>query len=136
MDITVVSILVLALMFLLLAVGLPIGFAMGTAGVAGTMVLIDFRAALSLLGQTAFETAITYDLSVVPMFVLMGAFATGSGLSESLYRSCNTWMGQFRGGLALATITGRGAFAAICGSCLATAATMSQVAVPETRRTN
>ncbi|MEE8436325.1 MAG: TRAP transporter large permease subunit, partial [bacterium] len=136
MDITVVSILVLGLMFLLLAAGLPIGFAMGTAGVVGTMLLIDFDAALSLLGQTAFETTITYDLSVVPMFVLMGAFATGSGLSESLYRSCNTWLGQYRGGLALATIGGCGAFAAICGSSLATAATMSQVALPEMRRYN
>ena len=90
--------------------------------------------ALALLGQTAYETALTYDLSVVPMFVLMGYIAGAAGLSESLYRACNAWLGHRRGGLALATIGGCGAFAAICGSSLATAATMSQIALPEMRR--
>ncbi len=136
MDITIISILVLAFMFLLLAAGLPIGFAMGTAGLVGTMLLIDVTAALALLGQTAFETVIDYDLSVVPMFVLMGSFATGSGLSASLYKAFNVWLGHRRGGLALATIGACGAFAAICGSSLATAATMTRVALPEMRRYN
>lgn len=134
MDVTTVAFVIIALMFLLLAVGLPIGFAMGTAAVAGMMLLISTDAAMGLLGQTAYWTAITYQLSVVPMFVLMGAFATGSGLSESLYRSWNALLGHRRGGLALATIGGCGAFAAICGSSLATAATMGGVALPEMRR--
>lgn len=123
-------------MFVLLASGMAIGLAMGLAGVTGTMWLISSDSALALLGQTAYETAITYDLSIVPLFVLMGYFATNSGLSEALYRACNTWLGSFRGGLALATIGGCGAFAAICGSSLATAATMSQIALPEMRRYN
>lgn len=123
-------------MFVLLASGMSIGLAMGLAGVTGTMWLISSDSALALLGQTAYETAITYDLSIVPLFVLMGYFATNSGLSEALYRACNTWLGSFRGGLALATIGGCGAFAAICGSSLATAATMSQIALPEMRRYN
>ena len=134
MEPSVIAISIMALLFVMLAMGMPIGFAMATAGFFGSALLIDMEAALALLGQTAFETAITYDLSVVPLFVLMGYFATSSGLSEGLFRACNTWLGHRRGGLALATIGGCGAFAAICGSSLATAATMSQVALPEMRR--
>ena len=136
MEPTSLAILIFLLLFVLLAAGMPIGFAMGTAGLVGSMVMIDFDAALALLGQTAYETTITYELGVVPLFVLMGYFASSSGLSESLYRACNVWLGHRRGGLALATIGGCGAFAAICGSSLATAATMSQVALPEMRRYN
>ena len=136
MTATLLPLLILGFMFVLLASGMAIGLAMGLAGVTGTMWLISSDSALALLGQTAYETAITYDLSIVPLFVLMGYFATNSGLSEALYRACNTWLGSFRGGLALATIGGCGAFAAICGSSLATAATMSQIALPEMRRYN
>ncbi len=134
MEPTVAAIVIMGLLFALLAIGMPIGFAKAGAGFLGSLLLIDLDAALALLGQTAFETPITYDLSVVPLFVLMGYFATSSGLSEGLYRACYTWLGHRRGGLALATIGGCGAFAAICGSSLATAATMSQVALPEMRR--
>lgn len=136
MTATLLTLLILGFMFVLLASGMAIGLAMGLAGVTGTMWLISSDSALALLGQTAYETAITYDLSIVPLFVLMGYLATNSGLSEALYRACNTWLGSFRGGLALATIGGCGAFAAICGSSLATAATMSQIALPEMRRYN
>ncbi len=134
MEPTTAAIVIMGLLFVLLAAGMPIGFAMAGAGFVGSLLMIDLDAALALLGQTAFETPITYDLSVVPLFVLMGYFATTSGLSEGLYRACYTWLGHRRGGLALATIGGCGAFAAICGSSLATAATMSQVALPEMRR--
>ncbi len=136
MEPTVAAIVIFVLLFALLAIGTPIGFAMAGAGFLGSLLLIDLDAALALLGQTAYETPITYDLSVVPLFVLMGYFATTSGLSEGLYRACYTWLGHRRGGLALATIGGCGAFAAICGSSLATAATMSQVALPEMKRYN
>jgi C4-dicarboxylate transporter, DctM subunit len=135
-DPTLLSVLILALLFLLLAAGMPIGFAMGLSAFAGTLLLIDAQAALALLGQTAYDTAVTYNLSVVPMFVLMGYIAGGAGLSEQLYRACNAWLGHRRGGLALATIGGCGAFAAICGSSIATAATMAQIALPEMRRYN
>ena len=134
MEPIVLNLVGLAVMFVLLAMGMPIGFAMGAIGTAGAFLLIGVEPSLSLLSLTVYETAITNELSVVPLFVLMGFFATGSGLSEDLYRSCNTWLGHRRGGLALATIGGCGAFAAICGSSLATAATMSQVALPEMRR--
>jgi C4-dicarboxylate transporter, DctM subunit len=134
MDTTLLTVLVFVLLFTLLAFGMPIGFGMGVSALVGTMLLLDSRAALALLGQTVYETAITYDLSVLPMFVLMGYLASGAGLSETLYRACNAWLGHRRGGLALATIGACGAFAAICGSSLATAATMAQVALPEMRR--
>ncbi len=136
MDPITLSILIFLLLFLLLAIGLPIGFAMATTGFLGSVVLIGFDAALNLLGQTAYETPITFNLSVVPMFILMGYFASNSGLSEALFRACNTWLGYRRGGLALATIGGCGAFAAVCGSSIATAATMTQVALPEMKRFN
>jgi C4-dicarboxylate transporter DctM subunit len=134
MDPTLLAVSILVLLFVLLAAGMPIGFAMGLSAFLGTLLLIDAQAALALLGQTAYETALTYNLSVVPMFVLMGYIAGEARLSESLYRACNAWLGHRRGGLALATIGGCGAFAAICGSSLATAATMAQIALPEMRR--
>jgi C4-dicarboxylate transporter, DctM subunit len=136
MDPITLSILIFILLFFLLAIGLPIGFAMAATGFLGSAILIDMNAAMSLLGQTAFETTITFNLSVVPMFILMGYFASNSGLSEALFRACNTWLGYRRGGLALATIGGCGAFAAVCGSSIATAATMTQVALPEMKRFN
>jgi tripartite ATP-independent transporter DctM subunit len=136
MDPITLSICIFLLLFFLLAIGLPIGFAMASTGFLGSVLLIDLNAALSLLGQTAYETPITFNLSVVPMFILMGYFASNSGLSEALFRACNTWLGYRRGGLALATIGGCGAFAAVCGSSIATAATMTQVALPEMKRFN
>lgn len=136
MDPITLSILIFLLLFLLLAIGLPIGFAMAATGFLGSALLIDLNAALALLGQTAFETTITFNLSIVPMFILMGYFASNSGLSQALFRACNTWLGHRRGGLALATIGGCGAFAAVCGSSIATAATMTQVALPEMKRFN
>ena len=134
MDPSLLAVLILCLLFALLAAGMPIGFAMGLSAFLGTLLLIDADAALALLGQTVYETALTYGLSVIPMFVLMGYIAGEAGLNESLYRACNAWLGHRRGGLALATIGGCGAFAAICGSSLATAATMAQIALPEMRR--
>lgn len=136
MDPITLSILIFILLFVLLAIGLPIGFSMAVTGFLGSAMLIDFNAAMALLGQTAFETPITYNLSIVPLFILMGYFASNAGLSEALFSACNTWLGNRRGGLALATIGGCGAFAAICGSSLATAATMTQVALPEMKRYN
>ena len=116
MEPITLGILMIAAMFGLLVLGLPIGLAMGTAACVGAAMIIGPGPTLALLGQTAYETAITYDLSIVPLFVLMGYFASNSGLSEELYRACNTWLGHRRGGLALATIGGCGAFAAVCGS--------------------
>jgi C4-dicarboxylate transporter DctM subunit len=137
MDPITLSIIIMLALFALLAIGLPIGFSMAVTGFVGSTILLgELGPSLSLLGQTAYETTITYNLSVVPLFILMGYFASNSGLSESLFKACNTWLGHRRGGLGLATIGGCGAFAAVCGSSLATAATMTQVALPEMKRFN
>jgi C4-dicarboxylate transporter DctM subunit len=133
---SILTVLIFFVLFGLLGAGMPIGFAMGLSAFLGMLLLIDPSAALSLLGQTAYETGLTYDLSVIPMFVLMGYIAGAGGLNEALYRAFNAWLGHRRGGLALATIGACGAFAAICGSSLATAATMAQIALPEMRRYN
>ena len=85
MDPITLAIIVMLAMFALLAIGLPIGFAMAVTGFIGSTFLIDLDAALSLLGQTAYETTITFNLSVVPLFILMGYFASNSGLSEGLF---------------------------------------------------
>ena len=131
MDPITIGTLSFVALFILLALTVPIGFAMGLAGLGGMAMIIGGAPALSLFGTTVYETTVTYDLSIVPLFVLMGSVASRSGLSQELYQAFNAWFGAFRGGLALATIGACGAFAAICGSSVATAATMSQVALPE-----
>src|ERR1041384_6262391 len=104
MDPTLLSILILVFMFALLFCGMPIGFAMGLAAVVGTLLLVDAQAAFSLLGITAYDTAVTYNLSVVPMFVLMGYIAGNARLREELSRACTAGRGPGRGGLARGTI--------------------------------
>ncbi len=131
MDPITVGALCFLALFALLILTVPIGFAMGLSGLVGMAMIIGWSPALSLFGTTVYETTVTYDLSIVPLFVLMGAVASRSGLSQELYRAFNAWFGAFKGGLALATIGACGAFAAICGSSVATAATMSKVALPE-----
>ena len=121
-------------MFALLVMGVPIGFAMAIAGLAGISMIIGPGPAFALFGTTIFDTTVTYDLSIIPLFILMGSVASRSGLSQELYQAFDAWIGSFRGGLALATIGACGAFAAICGSSLATAATMTKVALPEMKR--
>ncbi len=134
MDPITVGSLSFLVLFIMLILTVPIGFAMGLCGLAGMAMIIGPWPALSLFGTTVYETTVTYDLSIVPLFVLMGSVASRSGLSRELYGAFYAWFGAFRGGLALATIGACGAFAAICGSSVATAATMSQVALPEMQR--
>src|SRR2546423_10901423 len=134
MDPTLLSSLILVLMFVLLFCGMPIGFAMGLSAFVGTLLLIDAQAALALLGQTAYDTAVTYNLSVVPMFVLMGYIAGNARLSEALYRACNAWLGHRRGGLALATIGACGGFAAGCRASLPSPGAKAPVAIPRVGR--
>ncbi|MFK7835042.1 MAG: TRAP transporter large permease [Sulfitobacter sp.] len=134
MDPIAIGTLSFVALFVLLILTVPIGFAMGLCGLVGMSMIIGMAPSLSLFGTTVYETTVTYDLSIVPLFVLMGAVASRSGLSKELYGAFNAWFGAFRGGLALATVGACGAFAAICGSSVATAATMSKVALPEMKR--
>jgi C4-dicarboxylate transporter, DctM subunit len=121
-------------MFVLMAVRVPIGVAMGVAGVAGFAALSGPKAALNLLANVPLSVVTDYNLSVIPMFILMGAFASHSGMSTELFNAGRVWLGHRRGGLALASIAACAGFAAINGSSVATAATMTQVALPEMRK--
>ena len=112
----------------------PIAFAMGFVGMIGFMFESGYRASISMVARLIIDTSQNYGLSVVPLFILMGLFVNKAGISRELYTASNAFLGHFRGGLAMATIAACGGFAAISGSSLATAATMSKVALPEMRR--
>jgi len=113
---------------------IPIAIAMILVGAAGFGYLGGLLPLLSQLKTSAFWRFSTYDLSVVPLFMLMGQFATRAGLSQDLFRAANAWVGHVRGGMAIGSIGACAGFGAICGSSLATASTMGQVALPELRR--
>jgi len=114
----------------------PIAFAMGIVGMVGFTMETSFRASISMVARLIIDTSQNYGLSVVPLFILMGLFVNKAGISRELYTASNAFLGHLRGGLAMATIVACGGFAAISGSSLATAATMSKVAMPEMRRYN
>jgi len=121
-------------LFALMLLRVPVGMAMGLVGVSGFGYLVGFSPALKLVGQTSMRTVTDYTFGVIPMFLLMGAFVSNSGMSRELFRAANAFVGHRRGGLGIATIAACGGFAAICGSSVATAATFSTVAYPEMRR--
>jgi C4-dicarboxylate transporter DctM subunit len=134
MDRDAVALLGFVVMFALMALRVPIGVAMGIAGVGGFYMLTSLKPALNLLANVPLSVVTDYNLSVIPMFVLMGAFASHAGMSRELFQAGRAWLGHRRGGLALASIAACAGFAAINGSSVATAATMTQVALPEMRR--
>src|SRR5438105_9057177 len=121
-------------LFVLMLLRVPVGMAMGLVGITGFGYLTGLAPALKLVGQTTMRTVTDYSFGVIPMFLLMGAFVSHSGISRELFRAANTFVGHRRGGLGLATIVSCGGFAAISGSSVATAATFSAVAYPEMRR--
>ncbi|MCW0233183.1 MAG: TRAP transporter large permease [Ferrovibrio sp.] len=121
-------------LFVLMVLRVPVGIAMGIVGVGGFGILAATAPALNLLAQSPIRVATDYDLAVIPMFILMGAFATAAGMSRELFRAGEAWLGHRRGGLAMATVAACAGFAAINGSSVATAATMTTVTLPEMRR--
>jgi C4-dicarboxylate transporter, DctM subunit len=129
-----IAVLGFVALFALMLLRVPIGIAMGVVGVLGFASLTALYPAMNLLAQSPIRVSTDWDLAVVPMFILMGSFATASGMSRELFHVSNVWLGHRRGGLAMATITACAGFSAINGSSVATAATMTQVALPEMRR--
>ena len=121
-------------LFVLMLLRVPVGMAMGLVGVTGFGYIVGSGPALKMVGQTSMRTVTDWNFAVVPLFLLMGSFATTSGMSRELFRAANALLGHLRGGLGIATIAACGGFAAICGSSVATAATFSRVAYPEMRR--
>lgn len=133
-DPVTVGLISLALLVGLIAIRMPIAYAMILIGGGGVALLNGPQLLLSQLKTLAYGQFAIYDLSVVPMFVLMGELATVAGLSTALFRGANAWLGWMRGGTAMAAIAGCAGFGAVCGSSLATASTMGKVALPELRR--
>ena len=134
MSTDAVAIIGFVVLFVLMLLRVPVGMAMGLVGVGGFAYLVGGGPALKMVGQTSMRTVTDYNFAVVPLFLLMGSFATTSGMSRELFRAANAFLGHLRGGLGIATIAACGGFAAICGSSVATAATFSRVAYPEMRR--
>ena len=134
MDPDAVAVIGFVTLFALMLLRVPVGMAMGLVGVCGFGAIAGFEPALKLIAQTSMRTVTDYTFGVIPMFLLMGAFVSHSGMSRELFRAANTFVGHLRGGLGFATIIACAAFAAISGSSIATAATFSTVAYPEMRR--
>jgi C4-dicarboxylate transporter DctM subunit len=123
-----------AVLFILMLARVPVGMAMGLVGVTGYSYIVGGGPAMKLVSLTSMRTVTDYTFGVIPMFMLMGAFVSASGLSKEMFRAADAFIGHLRGGLGIATIVACGGFAAICGSSVATAATFSVVAYPEMRR--
>lgn len=138
----ITAIIGFSIVLLLVLARMPIAFAMGIVGALGFAYqrggsIFDERglkAAMSMVGRQIMDTVQDYGLSVVPLFILMGLFVNKGGMARELYAVSNAFLGHLRGGIAMATVAACGGFSAICGSSLATAATMSKVAMPELRR--
>jgi len=133
-SLTLVGILALAGLFLMIFLRVPVGIALGIAGVLGYWSLSGLDATLALMGSIPFEIGYNYDLSIIALFVLMGNFAMVSGMSRDLYDMARSLVGHWPGGLASATVVGCAGFAAVSGSSLASAVTMGRVALPEMKR--
>lgn len=123
-----------AAVVLLIVLRVPVAIAMGVVGAVGLGLLNGWSSLAFILGRAPFEAVFPVGLSVVPLFVMMGAFAAYGGLSRALYGASVAFFGHFRGGLAISTVGASAMFGAICGSSLATAATIGRIAMPEMRR--
>ena len=127
------SVLGFVALFALVLARVPIAFAMIIVGTAGFASLRNWSASLTLLGNASFDTVLSFTLSVIPLFILMGALLTVSGVSNALFTTAHRVLYRLRGGLAMSTIVACTGFSAVCGSSLATAATMSKVSMPSMR---
>jgi C4-dicarboxylate transporter, DctM subunit len=131
---TVVAIVGCVAVLALMLIRVPIAISLGIVAVGGFAYLVGPEPALGILIDSPIRTVTNFNFSVVPMFILMGALVSASGMSRELFRAANAWVGHLPGGAAIATILACGGFAAINGSSVASAATMTQVALPEMRR--
>jgi tripartite ATP-independent transporter DctM subunit len=136
MSTDAVAIIGFLALFGMMLLRVPVGMAMGLVGTVGFGYIVGGVPALKMVAQTSMRTVTDYTFGVIPMFLLMGAFVSNSGMSRELFRAANSFLGHLRGGLGIATIAACSGFAAISGSSVATAATFSTVAYPEMRRYN
>ncbi|MDD5703610.1 MAG: TRAP transporter large permease subunit [Dehalococcoidales bacterium] len=124
------------ILFAVIATGIPLGLAMGLVGFVGFALITGLPAAFTQLATVPYASVASYTLTVLPLFILMGEFAFHSGLIRGAFESAHKFLGSLRGGLAMATIVACAGFAAVCGSGVACASTMTSVAYPEMKRFN
>ncbi len=134
MDALTFGLVTLGGMLSLIALRVPIGVALGVVSILGLAYVRNFSVAFSILRETPFAFAASWDLTAIPMFLLMGAIANYSGISSSLFRAARLWFSALPGGLAVAANMASVGFAAACGSSLASAAAMGRLAIPEMLR--
>jgi tripartite ATP-independent transporter DctM subunit len=134
MSASVIGYLSIAVMLVMIALRMPVALAMGATGFIGFGLIVSFDASMSILESGPFETLSNYGFSPIPMFILMGVFASKAKMSAELFSGARTLFGSWRGGMALAAVCSCGVFSAISGSSLATAASMARVALPEMRK--
>lgn len=131
MEAITIALLGVLIMFALIALHVPVGVSLAITGVGVFAWIVGFDEAVSLIGTEFSATLSNMDYSIIPFFILLGSLASAAGLSTDLFRLANSFLGHRRGGLALATVGGCAAFGSVCGSSLATVATMTRVALPE-----
>ncbi len=132
MSLAMVGVLgICALVFILFGLGMSVGFAMALVGFVGFSCIINLNAGLNMVSSVIWSSYSKYGLTVIPLFIFMGQIAFYTGVNEKLYNAAHKWVGHIRGGIAMATVMACSAFAAICGSNTATAATMTAVALPQ-----
>jgi tripartite ATP-independent transporter DctM subunit len=137
MTLTVVGVIgIIALMCVIFLLSIPVSFAMAIVGLVGFIYVTTWTAGLNMAGSTIWNIFSSYGLTVIPLFILMGQVAFHSGVNERLYDAAYKWIGHIKGGLATATVAACAAFAAICGSNTATAATMTTVAFSQMKKYN
>jgi tripartite ATP-independent transporter DctM subunit len=134
MNALTLALSIFGIMLVLMAIRVPIAIAMFGAGTVGYILQSGWMPYASFLNTQAFARFASYDLSVIPLFILMGNFATQGGISKALFQFAAGIMGRFKGGLAMAAVLASAAFGSICGSSVATAATITGVALPEMKR--
>jgi C4-dicarboxylate transporter DctM subunit len=131
MEAISIALVGILIMFALIALHVPVGVSLAVTGVGVFTWIVGFDEAVSLIGTEFSATFSNMDYSIIPFFIVMGSLASTAGLSADLFRLANSFLGHKRGGLALATVGGCAAFGSVCGSSLATVATMTRVALPE-----
>ena len=129
-----IGLICLAAVLLLAFLRVPLGFALLTVSITGISLVKNFDVARTMIPMTLSEAVFSYELAVVPLFILMGNVLSRTGISEDLFRAANAFLGSVRGGLALATMVTCAGFSAVCGSSFATASTMAQVAYPSMQK--
>ncbi|MDD5702017.1 MAG: TRAP transporter large permease [Dehalococcoidales bacterium] len=134
MDPVLVGLIAFIILFILMAAGMPIGLCMALVGFGGYVFLEGIEGGLIIVATQPFDTSASYTLTVLPLFLLMGEFASSAGLIKGAYSAAQKWLGHLPGGLAIATIGACAAFASVSGSSLATAGAMTSIAYPEMKR--